>query len=840
MAELPSGETPKTIVKGRFKIEGSAKLDSFAVATRTGENSGRLRIFTPKEDGSYEKSEVSSTIEEDPIAMTTGDFNGDGPTDVAVASSNRSHTRNKLTILFGTGAGRFSQPVTVNLAQQPWSLAAGRFSGAGGRDDIAVGALAPDQSDPAALRAAVIIVSNNGSGAFAAGPATILSEKNSIGESIAVAAANLTLPTGAAQQQWRDLAVAFVDRDGIGNPIARVKVLPGRDGGGFMVPQTLDLGAAITRSATVADLDDDGVVDLIVSTYGEAARENDGTIRFFQGKTGVSAGFHTNPSWFSIPAITGIRPRSLAAGRFGPKVQGPRGARANMGLAAANALELKTINVFLGNGRGAFVQPTVVTTSFPSGAGPILTGDFHSPGGDDPMRDLAFVVEGGAGRKVLSILFSNGAGGFAKPDNPADIPVGDGPHIAVSGKFDNSPPTDIVIIDTSLDPVTGTPFVNMLRGKGDGRFDRPNKTQLGSGERLVAMTAGRFSGQGASSPLDIVVVSGDGGGRGRLTLLVNDGQGGFPSSKQRATALPFLPAKIAAIDNPRESGRYHLVVRDANEKRFMLLLNLGPVDPGQSPFASGGFFGETGEFGLLVGDIKRNNASNKLNPIVTFDNDMTIKAFMPNEFDAYDAVPPSAAPSGDFSPRPPYTIADFGDGKPGLAAPALKGESLGIIHMKGDGAGGFSFTNIHMEPKTQIGDRTFTKETTDFNTALPTLGVTTERGIVGFIHDQFLSSLHGNNKPDVAVITRVERTTLSSGACPTDPQPTPPPFFTGGCRDEVTHLSAFECREINKPPGCTVVERICEPRVEHKFLPFCKKIEGFAPVITVFANTCGR
>lgn len=842
---LPEGEVPAAIVKARFKIDNSAGLDSFAVVTLKPEalaEPGRVRVFTPDDDGTYSSPSDFWTADEVPIGMTVGDFNGDQRTDVAVIS----RTRNVLTILPGTGNGRFSQPINVSLNQNiPNSLTAGRFSGAGTGDDIAVGTISPDPADPAARRAAFVIVRSNASGGFTAAAPTLVGEKNSLLPW--VAAANLTAPPGATARPFRDLAIAYVDRDAAGNPLARLKVMLGKDGGGLNLAQTHDLGAALTRSATVADLDDDGVADFIVSTYANEPSSNNGTIQFFQGETGAQAGFYVNPAWFTIPATVGIRPQSVAVGHFGPKILGPSGAQANMGLAVTNAANLRSIAVFLGNGRGTFVQPTVVTTRLPKDVTLFLPGDFHSIDGTDRLNDLAYINPGAPGQKVLSFLMSNGAGGFTKAEDAQVIPVGVGPHRAVKGNFDAQGPTDIAILDTNPDAAAQAPFVKMLMGRGGGRFN-VSEFALEREDRPIAITAGRFSDQPEGAPLDIIVINGD----GKITLLVNDGHGRFPKMLRRFTRLQLAPADIVPVDNLRASGRFDLAVRDANAQRFMLLVNLGPVEPDESQFKSGGFFDGTGAAPtLLVGEIPGNDLVRQLDQIVTFDS-QGIKGFRPTGLDAFDPVRISTPPAGDFSLLLPYTIDDFGDGVPSLAAPVAKNEGLGILQMKGDGQAGFTFANVHVESSIARGNGSEAQEKTDFSQTPPQPSVTFERTIIASLSGQFRSALHGNGKRDAAFISSLVMITVKDGMCSNDPR-TPPPVSIPDPPVTCMRLSEFQdcaqrpcfegpCCHCRTGPPHGQCPNFCDVRAPPPpppFKAFCTIKQAFQPVITVFANTCG-
>src|SRR5262249_23424725 len=290
----------------------------------------------------------------------------------------------------------------------------------------------------------------------------------------------------------------------------------------------------------VADLDDDGVVDLVVSAFRQSASTPDGTIHFFKGQvTPASAvGFHANVRWVTIPEITGIRPRALVAGRFGNHSSGQP--VASMGIAAINAPDLDSLAVFQGNGAGSFVQPSLVTTLVGEDDHLFVAGDFHSPDGSSPLQDLAFITKE-SGLNVLRVLLANGAGRFTPPD-PGQPPLlaGNSPPPLTAAPLLPHPPTP-----PSRTPYTAPPAVAVLDatgglgqqpvlkiffGQGGGLLTPGIELVLANVGRPRAMTTGHF--RGPNMPLDIALVgdtssSTSGPFSGKLTLLLNDGQGTF-------------------------------------------------------------------------------------------------------------------------------------------------------------------------------------------------------------------------------------------------------------------------------------------------------------------------
>lgn len=68
-----------------------------------------------------------------PAAVATGDFNGDGNTDVAIANNGS----NDVSILFGNGDGTFQAPQNFLVGSKPLAIAVGDFNG-DGKPDLAI------------------------------------------------------------------------------------------------------------------------------------------------------------------------------------------------------------------------------------------------------------------------------------------------------------------------------------------------------------------------------------------------------------------------------------------------------------------------------------------------------------------------------------------------------------------------------------------------------------------------------------------------------------------------------------------------------------------------------
>ena len=854
----PVDGIPVAIATARFRPD--APVDGIVVVTSpaSGQGNGQVQVFVPGADGTYQQSPTATfAVGPNPAAITVGDFNGDGTLDVAVINKDNS----SLTILLGDGRGSFANPIQVaNLGGNPESLTAGRFSGSANADDIAIGVV---QLVGGARQVGIVIVPGS-SGQFAAKPIIAVGQRNSFGPS--VAAANLSGPSlGAAGRRWRDLAIAFTDRTPTGDAVGRIKVLLGRDDGGFgdvATAQTLDIGATIPSSIKVVDLDDDGVVDLVVSAFGQSASTPDGTIHFFQGQvTPASAvGFQPNVRWVTIPETTGIRPRELVAGRFGNHSSGQP--VANMGIASINAPDLDSLAVFQGNGAGSFVQPSLVTTPVGEDDRLFVAGDFHSDDGSSPLQDLAFITKE-SGLNVLRVLLANGAGNFTPPD-PGQPPLlaGNSPSLMVAGQFVANGPSALAIVDDT-GGVGQQPVLKIFSRPGGGLLTPGIELVLANVGRPRAMTTGHF--RGADMPLDIALVSDtssstSGPFSGKLTLLINDGQGGFTMAPS-PQVLNFAPSSIATSSRLSPARRADLLIGDANANRFLFLINTGstagtfrlPVGPSQGLFEGAGDFDA-----LLVGNVAHGGA-NPLDDVITFDRDMTLRIFVNTGLELFDLR--TIAPGSDphfAGAQPPYLLADFGSGALGLAAPVSRAGQISLLLLQGDGAGGFTPATGEVPLEAIRGTATTTLRTAFIQTSgTPAGSFSADIGVRQTVAAQFHSSLHGNSKPDFAFVTKAIEITGTVGNCPGDNTPLPPPakvrhqqvcpeqdndpFDCGGPH----HTPCFSgtccnCNNLHIPLADRCPNSC--PDFPEPLVPFaavCGRTSIFTPVLAVFANTCG-
>ncbi len=76
---------------------------------------------------------VAYRVGQNPVALVTGDFNGDGRTDLAVANASSGD----VSVLLGRGDGTFQGAVVSQTGDNPQALAACNFNG-DAREDLAI------------------------------------------------------------------------------------------------------------------------------------------------------------------------------------------------------------------------------------------------------------------------------------------------------------------------------------------------------------------------------------------------------------------------------------------------------------------------------------------------------------------------------------------------------------------------------------------------------------------------------------------------------------------------------------------------------------------------------
>ena len=147
------GNRPVSVAVGDFNGDGKSDL---ATANY---DSNNVTVLLGNGAGGFSAASGSPfPVDRNPTSIVVGDFNGDGKSDLGIAN----HESNTVTVLLGNGAGGFStapgSPIPVD--RNPTSIVVGDFNG-DGKSDLAI-ASSPSNT--------VTVLLGNGAGGFSAAP----------------------------------------------------------------------------------------------------------------------------------------------------------------------------------------------------------------------------------------------------------------------------------------------------------------------------------------------------------------------------------------------------------------------------------------------------------------------------------------------------------------------------------------------------------------------------------------------------------------------------------------------------------------------------------------------
>jgi Domain of unknown function (DUF4347)/FG-GAP-like repeat/Calx-beta domain/RTX calcium-binding nonapeptide repeat (4 copies)/FG-GAP repeat len=328
------------------------------VGYRLGYGNTAVAQFTP---------ETNFNVGSFPTAVTAGDFNQDGFTDLVIANQ----FSDDLSIILGTGDGTFGSATNFSVGSFPIAVTSGDFNKDGFLDLAAVNEFSDDIS----------VLFGIGDGSF--GSATNFS----VGfDPVSVAAKDIN------KDGFIDLiATNFGDNN--------VSVLLNAKDGSFGTATNFSVGSG-PSSVTVNDFNQDGFLDLATTNFNT----NDVSILL-----GTGDGNFGSAANFSV----GLAPNSITVGDFNQD--------SFLDLATANQ-NSDNLSVLLGTGDGSFGTATNFAVEF--GPGSVANSDFNGDG----FLDLAAT---NLYSNNVSILLGLGDGNFgaatnlAVGSNPASIVVDD-------------------------------------------------------------------------------------------------------------------------------------------------------------------------------------------------------------------------------------------------------------------------------------------------------------------------------------------------------------------------------------------------------------------------------
>jgi hypothetical protein len=434
-----AGPHPAAVVVGDLNGDG---IPDIVVANAGSVTEGHtVRVLLGNGDGTFQ-SPRTFQVGRNPTSVALGDLRGDGRLDIVTANGGSD----TVSVLLGNGDGSFQNAVSFPVGVNPTAVALGDLRGDGRLDIVTANAGFTD------IQGSVSVLLNDGDGTF----------QPAAGYSLGAPALNLAA---------RDVALGDFTSDG---QLDVVTANNSGDGGSFSLlvgngDGTFQTGVehavpASPLSIAAADLNNDGTLDLIMATFlghesnlDEVLGNGDGT---FQAPVTIGAG--------KLPA-------SVAVGDF----QG----NGTLDLAVANASG-DDVSVILGNGDGTFqTAPTFATDSGPAA---IAKGDLRG----NSIQDL---VTANSNSNTVSVLLGNGDGTFQTSVNYV---AGPGPHSVALADLTGNGILDIVVVNSSVGPVfQGT--VTVLLGNGDGTFQTPLTSVIrGQSDFPESLAIGDLNGDG--------------------------------------------------------------------------------------------------------------------------------------------------------------------------------------------------------------------------------------------------------------------------------------------------------------------------------------------------------
>ncbi len=424
--------------------------------------------------------------------LAVGDFNGDGKLDVAIGVPLAQVATYAVAIFLGKGDGTFQAPVDYSINGQPYALASADFNN-DGKLDLAV----------AVPGNGVSLLLGNGNGTFQAALNTpvpggltglVVADFNGDGNLDIVTSSNqggLVRLLGSGNGNFQiqllggsDTPLAAGDLDGDGKPDLActggigIEILMNNGDGTFTSGQTLSqAGVDFTPAAVLSDLNNDQKLDLVV-----AQSNTNFSLTSLSDIVTVVNG-NGDGTFATLPAYAGIRgftPRgyatfgSLAAADF----NGDGKIDLDVGLEfwlQATLQQGPGEGLYLNNGAG-FSAPTATQLTIGSNdAAYAIAGDFNGDG----RMDLAIASSSGSGDGV-AVLLGNGDGTF-QPEH--DYGAGMNGPIAV-GDFNNDGKLDLIGANA------------VLLGSGDGTFGFPLTFSVVSQGTLTGLAVADFNHDG--------------------------------------------------------------------------------------------------------------------------------------------------------------------------------------------------------------------------------------------------------------------------------------------------------------------------------------------------------
>ena len=640
---------------------------------------------------------------------SSGDFNGDGRTDLAVDFNDLDSYENRVEVLLGDGDGSFRAGPIVAVAgsqEDQTALVAGDFNG-DGRTDLAV-----------ALPASPLVIElSRGDGTFSTPETTPLAIHSTprVADLDGDGVADVIVVDQQGDILWRrgqpgqsggyqppvtintsdpsvDFAIVPTDRGdlvaGVDASDDLVTLYAYRDGA-FVVLDKLRTGLQPAQIIT-SDLTGDSTTDLVVRNAG------DGTASIFVGDRdgnfakqpdvviGVGASDikaadvdgSGRDSLIVTNQVTGdgrILP-SLGNGSFGPPSRYQAGG-GPYGLAAGSdgTVDLTSEEATAGSALGTFIAgapPSLVTLDPGSNTIAVLDGlgggafanprtlDTTSPQkavvvadfNGDGIDDLATLGQDG-----VTILLGDGRGGFT-----ASTPIDVGPFATGLSVADLDGKPDLLVGNTFGD-------VLVLIGNGDGTFQPYRKTDQG-----IALAVADLNGTGRK---DFIYAN---AGLDRVTVE-------YGGAEQQLTGL-LAPGAVSLVKVG--DGVTDLVVANSGSNNVLVYPGLGDGQFGPALNGGNGFFTGTNPVGVTVADL---NGDGVPDLVVANKGSNDVSILLGQGTGLNWTLQPAERLKAGFGPTAMVVADVFHDGKPDILVSDSGSNDVRLL--PGVGGGFFNDTN---------------------------------------------------------------------------------------------------------------------------------------------------
>lgn len=311
-------------------------------------------------------------------------------------------------------------------------------------------------------------------------------------------------------------------------------------------------GATTPNSIIYADLNNDGIMDMIVSSYGDGTIKaylgnGDGTFQAAKsttvgtGPTVMVAGdFDSNGTIdLAVSNITSGNTKILAGNGNGTFSTSWTDSLAPTAMAVGDLdhdgfpelamISGSTLYIYSGNVYGQYASSTSYTLN--GTAAGLLMGDFNGDG----YLDVAVLTSGTPGAVNLYLNAADNTGALL---TPVAYTAGNTPVAMTSGDFDGNGTLDLAVLNQ------GDLTVQIFSGNGDGTLTAKTAYSTApSGATGAVPYAVATRDFNADGKLDLVVAD---SGTGTVNLLSGDGTGSFGTATAYTTGLSSLSGLAVA------------------------------------------------------------------------------------------------------------------------------------------------------------------------------------------------------------------------------------------------------------------------------------------------------